>query len=181
VNPVLVVPYDPAWPEASRRAEGWIGLLLGDAASAIHHIGSTSVPGLCAKPILDVLVEASDLERIDALAPVLVGAGWIARGEYGIPGRRYFVLPTGTELRVDLYTFRRQDPNVVRLLRFRDHLRAHPAAAEAYGALKRRLASEHARDGDAYQEGKGPFVSRILAEAEASVSATRTPTTPAAP
>ena len=158
---VHVVPYDELWPEAFGREEGRLATLLGPAAMAIHHIGSTSVRGLWAKPVLDVLVETADLAMIDQLEPSFISAGYVPKGEYGIPGRRYFSRPQGTELKTHVHAFQEGDLSVTRHLLFRDFLRLHPAVAEEYSALKRQLAHECGGDADAYQAGKSSFIFRI--------------------
>jgi GrpB-like predicted nucleotidyltransferase (UPF0157 family) len=158
---VQVVPYDERWPEAFVREEDRLAALLGPAAVAIHHIGSTGVPGLWAKPVLDVLVETADLAMIDQLEPAFIAAGYVPKGEHGIAGRRYFSRPKGTELKTHVHAFREGDPSVTRHLLFRDFLRLHPAVAEEYSALKRQLAHECGGDADAYQAGKSSFISRI--------------------
>ena len=158
---VQVVPYDDAWPGAFRREDRRLAHLLGPAAVAVHHIGSTSVPGLCSKPVLDVLVETPDLALIDQLEPELVAAGYVAKGEYGIAGRRYFSRPADTELKTHVHVFREGNSVVARHLLFRDYLRLHPHVAAEYCALKRHLAHECGRDAEGYQAGKSSFISRI--------------------
>ena len=134
---------------------------------AIHHIGSTSVPGLCSKPVLDLLIETSDLRSIDGFQHEFAAVGYMAKGEHGIPGRRYFSRPAGTEMKAHVHAFLAGDPTGARHLLFRDYLRNHPVVAGEYCALKRRLALEHGGDARAYQAGKGAFISRILSRAGA--------------
>ncbi|XDK22198.1 Hypothetical protein ABZS17I87_02528 [Kosakonia cowanii] len=86
-----MVPYDEKWPELFNAESFLIKRLLGEVAKDIHHIGSTSVPGLSAKPVIDVLVEVSDINELDQCTPAMVNAGYVARGENGIAGRRYFI------------------------------------------------------------------------------------------
>src|SRR5581483_9409001 len=87
---VTVVPYDPRWPAAFERAAREVREALGESLLAIHHIGSTSIPGIHAKPIIDMLAVASDLSRVDQCAERMRGIGYEAMGEFGIGGRRYF-------------------------------------------------------------------------------------------
>lgn len=119
------------------------------------------MPGLCAKPVLDVLVETFDLKLIDRLEPEFAAAGYVARGEYGIVGRRYFSRPEGAELKTHVHVFGEGSPEVRRHLIFRDYLRSHPEVAAEYCALKRLLAHAHDRDAEAYQAGKRDFIARI--------------------
>lgn len=166
IEPVRVVPYDDRWPEIFRLEADRLELALGPGAVSIHHIGSTSVSGLCAKPVIDILIETSSLATIDHAVPELERREYVARGEYGIPSRRYFSRPaTSSDSKVHLHAFRRGGPHVARHLQFRDYLRAHPAVAAQYCALKRRLAANHPEDVDAYQAGKADFIERVEAEA----------------
>ena len=160
-KPIRIVPYDARWPEAFRREEGRLSALIGPAALAIHHIGSTAVPGLCSKPVVDVLVEAADLAWVDQLEPEFVSAGFVPKGEYGIAGRRYFSRPEGRELKTHVHVFQKGDPAVARHLLFRDLLRGEPGVADDYCALKLELAHEHGGDAEAYQNGKAAFISSV--------------------
>lgn len=165
IRTVQILPHDPAWHLEFESVRTALRLVLGAAATAIHHIGSTSVPGLCAKPVIDVLVEATDLRALDEAAPGLEAIGYEARGEHGIPGRRYFSRPAGAGPTVHVHAFRSGSPEVVRHLRFRDHLRSHPEDAAAYGLLKQELARRFAQDRDAYQTRKAGFISDVVARA----------------
>lgn len=162
---VEVVAYDPTWPSEFDRVRGELSAVLGPSAAAIHHIGSTSVPGLCAKPVIDVLVETPDLSMIDRASPSLERLGYEARGEYGIEGRRYFSRPPGPSLKVHVHCFESGHVRGARHLRFRDWLRLHPVEAASYGDLKRRLADTYADDRDGYQDAKAGFIEELLAMA----------------
>lgn len=89
---IVVVPYDEKWPEMFEAERFLIQALLGDVAKNVHHIGSTSVPGLSAKPVIDMLLEVSDINQLDKCTPLMVNAGYVARGENGIAGRRSTLL-----------------------------------------------------------------------------------------
>jgi GrpB-like predicted nucleotidyltransferase (UPF0157 family) len=152
---ITVVDHDPAWTrEYEAEAEALREALRG-CLCAVHHIGSTAVPGLPAKPILDILAEVTDLDA---------GLGYRAMGEHGIEGRRYFQKghPRHTH---HLHIFRRGNPNVTRHLAFRDYLRAHPERAREYGELKLRLARKDPYDVEGYLEGKKELVSRLQEQA----------------
>jgi len=88
---IIVVPYDDRWPEMFEAESLLIKTLLGGMVKDVHHIGSTSVPGLSAKPVIDILLEVSDLKELDKYHSAMAHAGYIARGENGIAGRRYFI------------------------------------------------------------------------------------------
>ncbi len=156
---VIVVPHDPSWPrhfdvEARRIAER-----AGDIVVRLHHIGSTAIPGIHAKPIIDILMEVTALQALDAVTPELEALGYEAKGEFGIPGRRYFRKNDALGRRTHhVHAFESGTHDVQRHLAFRDYMIAHPAAAHAYGELKRELARQHPDDSKAYMDGKDAFV-----------------------
>lgn len=168
---VRVVPYDPAWPELYAveiaRVEP---ILLSHAVSLVfEHTGSTAVPGLAAKPVLDILAgRRSDADRVPAIA-ALQAAGYVYRGEQGIAGRDFF--RRGEPRQYHLH-FTAVDSTFWRDHRtFRDYLRTHPDAAATYAILKRELAARYPHDRSAYIDGKTVFIQGILAEARRSSGA----------
>ena len=129
--------YSPDWPaQFEEEARAWRAL-LGDDLLAIHHIGSTSVPGLAAKPTIDLLPLVRSLARIGGATPRLQDAGYKAWGEYGLPGRRYFTKDREDAFRthnIHVYSF--DDPDVERHLAFCAYLRHDAGARAEYEALK---------------------------------------------
>jgi GrpB-like predicted nucleotidyltransferase (UPF0157 family) len=162
---VRVVPQDPAWEETFRAEAATLRSVLADEALAIHHIGSTSVPGLRAKPTVDVLVEVRKIENLDDLEEPMAASGYEAWGEHGIPGRRFFTQDRGPERLCNVHVFEANTPEVERHLIFRDYLREHPGTARAYGDLKADLAAKFPTDIEAYMDGKDAFVKRTEKEA----------------
>ncbi len=162
---VRVVPHDPAWKEAFEAEAAALRSVLGDEAVAIHHIGSTSVPNLHAKPTVDVLVEAREIGNLDDLETELDEGGYEAWGEYGIPGRRFFTRDGGPERLCNVHVFEAGSPGVERHLAFRDYLTRHPETARAYGDLKGDLAERFPADMEAYMNGKDAFVKKVEKEA----------------
>lgn len=157
---VEVVAYDPAWPEAFEREADLLQDILGDNAVRIFHIGSTSVPGLRAKPILDILPVVASLERLDASAERLAALGYVAMGEYGIPGRRYFY-KGGARRTHHLHAFGYDcTEHILRHVAFRDYLRRHEGVAAEYATLKTGLAAQYPDDIESYCDGKDGFVKR---------------------
>ncbi len=165
---VLVLPHDPEWTirfasEARRIAEA-----LGPNVVAIHHIGSTAIPGLPAKPIIDVLVEVSRIADIASREPAMVARDYEAKREYGLPGRRYFRKSDRRGVRTHhVHCYEASSPEVARHLAFRDFVREHPDTAREYAELKQTLASAHPDDSRAYAAGKAAFIQRIDVRASA--------------
>ena len=162
---VRVVPHDPAWEKGFEREAAALRSVLADEALAVHHIGSTSVPGLRAKPTIDVLIEAREIGKLDDLEAEMAEKGYEAWGEYGTPGRRFFTRDLGPERLCNVHAFEAGSPEVERHLAFRDYLARHPETARAYGDLKKELAESFPEDMEAYMEGKDAFVKRVEREA----------------
>jgi len=161
-EPIIIVPYDPAWPGIFVRLRDGIVAALGATVLRVEHVGSTSVPGLAAKPIIDidaVILTETDLpEAIRKLA----GAGYRHEGERGIAGRHAFAQPDGLPAH-HLYVCDDGNPELRRHLAFRDYLRANPAESARYGALKERLAAQFGSDRDGYTDAKSAFITKALA------------------
>jgi GrpB-like predicted nucleotidyltransferase (UPF0157 family) len=156
---VYVIPYRDEWPALFREERDRILRALGTTAVALHHIGSTAVPGHAAKPIVDMLLEVTALADLDAQAGALERFGYEPKGEFGLPGRRYFRRDDERGIRTHhLHAYAAGSADVERHLAFRDYLVAHRAAAADYGALKRDLAARHPDDSRAYSAAKDAFV-----------------------
>jgi GrpB-like predicted nucleotidyltransferase (UPF0157 family) len=159
---VEVVPHDPRWRDSFEAESRQIAAALGENVVAIHHIGSTAVPGIHAKPIVDLLVEVKDLAGLDGRSAAMESLGYEVMGEYGIPGRRYFRKDNQEGIRTHhVHAFEAGSAEVERHLAFRDYMIAHPADAQRYGELKRKLAQEHPQSADAYMDGKDGFIQEI--------------------
>ena len=162
---VVLVEHDPAWAGV---AEGYAAGLRGAVSCLVevHHIGSTSVAGLAAKPIIDLMPVATGLEALDRERGAVEGLGYGWHGEQGIAGRRYCTLDDGEGRRiVQLHWFAEGDPGVTRHLAFRDYLRAHAEVAAAYEAEKRRARDLWPGDSWGYCEEKAAWVRRVEGEA----------------
>lgn len=160
---VRVVPYDPEWVHQFEQAEGDLAEALGPAALAIHHVGSTSVPGLAAKPILDLLVGVADLEKALSLVPAIEGLGYRFHPGEDTPDRHYFRRWAAPELRTHhLSLAERTSAHYLETLAFRDALRADEERARAYGRIKQELALRHPGDRKAYLAGKSAFIQDVL-------------------
>lgn len=132
----------------------------------VHHIGSTSVPGLAAKPIIDLMPLVTDLPALDRQQAQLEALGYDWRGEYGIPERRYCTLADGSGVRlVQLHFFTADSPQVTRHVAFRDYLRAYPDVASAYEKEKRRARDLHPYDVHGYTDEKDAWIRRTEVKA----------------
>lgn len=172
---ILVLPYQASWPEDFHAEQTALLTALAASAIALHHIGSTAVPGLAAKPIIDMLLEVTDLAQLDARTDALAHLGYIAKGENGIAGRRYFYKnsPSSDHQRSHhLHAFVCGAPEVRQHLLFRDFLRANPTTAAEYAALKSALAQQFADNPAGYQDGKNAFIAKTLQQALKNISAT---------
>ncbi|MBN1826563.1 MAG: GrpB family protein [Candidatus Eisenbacteria bacterium] len=160
---IRVVPYDPSWQAAFAAERELLAPLFADLDPVIHHIGSTAVPGLAAKPIIDVLIEVREIAAVDRLDSAMRAAGYTPMGEYGIPGRRFFLHGPGPdeERTAHVHVFAKGSPDAERHLAFRDYLIARPDEAKAYGALKRELARRHPHDIEAYMAGKEALIREL--------------------
>lgn len=155
---VLILPHDPAWrgrfaAEAARLLQLFAGVALD-----VHHVGSTAVDGLPAKPVLDVLLGVTSVEAMDARRADAEALGYHWHGEAGIGGRRYLTLLGPAYDAVHVHAFEAGHPEIGRHLAFRDYLRAHPERSAAYAALKATLAERHGADRAAYTDAKGAFI-----------------------
>jgi GrpB-like predicted nucleotidyltransferase (UPF0157 family) len=141
---------------------------LSDLPIELHHIGSTAIPGIAAKPVIDMLGIVPAVEALDAGAHRLAVLGYEALGEFGIPGRRYFRKngPDGVRTH-QLHAFAVGSPDIQRHLDFRDYLRAFATEAAAYAALKQSLAERCGSDMDAYSDGKTEFIQAVERRAAA--------------
>lgn len=157
---IKVVSYSPDWPRMFVVESRVIKEALGANCIEVHHIGSTSVSGLAAKPIIDIMPVVQDISMVDTHRSAMEALGYIAMGEYGIPMRRYF--QKGEDIRThNVHVFEQGNPEIDRHLKFRDWLRTHPNDLEAYASLKQDLASRFPEDIFSYCIGKGEFIASI--------------------
>lgn len=166
VRKIEVVPYDLAWPRLFEEEKHRLMEILPDALLVqVLHIGSTSVPGLAAKPVIDISLVVSDIDELDSYQEAMLTLGYESWGEYGLPGRRYY--PKGGDERTHQIHAYQYDSlyELGRHVAFRDYLRVHPKTAEEYGQLKMRGALVHPTDIDGYCDYKDEFVKNVEKEA----------------
>jgi len=163
LNPIVIEPYNSKWTQEFERIRDYIMLYIGDLAVAVHHVGSTSVPGLAAKPIIDLDVEIASYGVFPQICERLTEAGWRHEGNYGIESREAFKPIKQLDfMKHHLYVCPSDSIELKRHLAFRDTLRSDKSAVDEYGTLKQRLAERHGNDIDAYIDGKTAFIKKVL-------------------
>lgn len=159
---VIVVSYDPGWAEEFLRLKAHLAQALQGRILSIEHVGSTSVEGLPAKPILDIDVVMRSYDDFPGIQSCLERLGYWHEGDLGIPGREAFAYAeTGGFMAHHLYVCPQDSAELKRHVAFRDYLRAHPGDREKYGDVKREAARKHPENIDAYLEEKGPVIAEI--------------------
>ena len=168
---IEVVDYDPLWVAAFEKEAALLNGVFGERVVEIHHIGSTAVPGLDAKPIIDILIVLDNTGDISSFDRAMEDAGYRVRGECldatipGTPGRFYFTKETNGVRSHHVHVYAKGHREISDKLAFRDYLRAHREKAAAYGELKRRIAIQHRLDNIGYMRAKDGFVKATLLEA----------------
>jgi GrpB-like predicted nucleotidyltransferase (UPF0157 family) len=165
---IVLVEYDPRWPALFEQAAEQIRAALGDAALEIHHVGSTSVPGLMAKPRIDINLVVADTTDEEAYVPRLEAAGYVLRVRE--PDWFEHRMLRGSEPPVNLHVFPSECPEVERMLIFRDWLRASEADRELYARTKRELGAQEWKYVQNYADAKTAVVEEILARAVSASS-----------
>jgi GrpB-like predicted nucleotidyltransferase (UPF0157 family) len=159
---VNVVPPSPRWREAFETEARNVAGALGENVVAVHHIGSTAIPQIYAKPVIDLLVEVADIARVDEQSSAMESLGYEVMGEFGIPGRRYFRKDNREGTRThQIHAFEAGSAEAARHLAFRDYMIAHPDDAQNYSELKRKLAAAHPQNMDGYMDGKDDFIKEM--------------------
>lgn len=162
---VIVLPYDDAWRQSFIDISAELREALGELALRIEHVGSTSVPGLAAKPIIDVDVVISDYSMLDAVNAALQTIGYYHQGDFGIAGREAFGYDGKEHLQKHhLYVCPQDSAELNRHISFRDYLRTHPDAVREYSRVKAEGAALYPHDIDKYIEHKSPFIAGIYRE-----------------
>ena len=167
---VVVTGWSPDWSAWFARIRDYLAPALAGLDVRLEHVGSTSVPGLAAKPVidLDIVAPAGKPDLLPAVRGALAGLGYASRGDLGVPGRETFARPDrarhpqAPDLYYHLYLGLAGSASIANHLLLRDWLRAHPDDARRYGDLKRRLAAEFPEDIDAYIRGKTALVVSLL-------------------
>lgn len=169
-SPVIIVDYDKAWPAMYEAERARLLRELGSVIIAVEHVGSTAVPGLAAKPIIDIMAGVRHVDDARACLPVLARMGYVYHPEFEalIPERRFFIKHGPDDARTHHLHIVEPGTEFWELhILFRDYLRAHRDVAEAYAQLKRRLAAQFAFNRPAYQDAKTDFIQAVEEKARA--------------
>ena len=165
---VKIVPYQQEWAALYEEEKQRILAAISQDVLEIQHVGSTSIPGMPAKPILDMAIAVRSFEEAGVCIPPMEAIGYRYKGECDIPFRHYFVKDKPRTHQIHMVE--RGSSEWERMLLFRDFLRYHPVAAREYADLKLRLASEYNSDVERYTNMKGPFIEKIIMEARKALS-----------
>ena len=162
-KPIVVEQYNTDWPKAFEEIRAYLLPHIGDLIIDIHHVGSTSVPGLAAKPIIDFDIEIASMEVFGEIKNRLAKLGYRHEGDNGIEGREAFKREMLDDfMAYHMYVCPSDSAELMRHIKLRDYLRANPVAAGEYGALKLALAKKHGNDIDTYIDGKTAFIMECL-------------------
>jgi len=157
---IEVVPHDSNWEQKFKEEAKKIEKIFKEIFVDIHHIGSTAIPLVKAKPIIDIMVEVKDINKVDSYNKQMEELGYEALGKYGIPKRRFFQ-KGGNNRTHHVHIFEKGNLQIKRHIDFRDYLISHPKVARKYSLLKEKLAKKYRYDIDKYQEGKNIFIKKI--------------------
>ena len=162
---VRLVPYAAEWVQLFEVEKTALQLVLGAYVLDIQHVGSTAIPGMLAKPIIDIAIAVTDFEQARVCIPLMEGLGYEYRGEQGIPRRHMFA--KGNPRTFHVHMLESESLEWQNRLLFRDYLCQHPDAAREYAQLKLQLATQYPQDRVAYTDGKASFIQQLLQLAKA--------------
>jgi GrpB-like predicted nucleotidyltransferase (UPF0157 family) len=165
--PVELRPHDPEWLHLADAEARLLTSILGSNLQIVHHIGSTAIPGIRAKPILDIMPVIGSLAELDKCQGKMCALGYEWWGEFGLPGRRYCTKtdPETGRRTVHLHCYEKDSAEIRRHLAFRDYLRAHPGIAAEYDAMKGACQCRHSSDSHAYADCKASWIRNAEAKA----------------
>ena len=163
-----IVEHDLRWEKMFEIEKAILKKVFNENIIQIEHIGSTSVPNLAAKPIIDIIIIVYDINKVDEFNAEMAKYGYTAKGEYGMPGRRYFVKfkEDGVNRTHHVHIFEKENLFTDKMLLFRDFLRVNQQARTKYENTKRELSKKYYHDSTSYTNGKSDCINEILTEAK---------------
>lgn len=161
---IEILPYDKNWKVQYEKEKTLLLNIFKNSINHIYHIGSTSIPNLAAKPVIDILIDTYSISNIDNFNQEMIKAGYEPLGEYGIKNRRFF-LKGGDNRTHHVHIFQKNDHNIIRHLAFRDYLNHNKKRLKEYEELKIKLAIKYPYDINGYCEGKNNLIKEIEKEA----------------
>ncbi len=153
--------YSADWPLEFEREAARLRMYLRDVIITVYHIGSTSVPGLAAKPVIDLMPMVSSIQRVDELTPILEKEGYRAWGEYGLPGRRFFTRDRNNYRTHNIHFYPEEHPDIIRHLAFCAYLCNHEADRLEYEQVKRAAFAHHPANIQGYMDEKDSFIKKL--------------------
>lgn len=160
---IIIEPYNPLWPKYYREEAKALKKVFNKELEAIHHVGSTSVKGLAAKPIIDIIPVVKNIQKVDDLNDKMEALGYEVKGEFGLPFRRFFTKRQGSA-QFNVHVYEKHHPEISRMILLREYLKKHPADKKRYAVLKSELAQKFPDDINAYCEAKTDFIKEIDAK-----------------
>lgn len=165
-----IAEYDPIWGHQFETEALLLQSIFGEVALDIHHIGSTAIPGIKAKPIIDILITTNDIKTIDNFDDQMEQLDYVIGGEFGLPGRRFYCKGDEEHCHFHVHIYEATHPSVEKYLLFRDYMIAHPNDAKTYESLKTDLATKYPNNRTLYTQSKGDFINQVFKKAAAWVS-----------
>ncbi|MEK6796901.1 MAG: GrpB family protein [Spirochaetota bacterium] len=164
---VILTEYTEEWlNKYNAESQLWVDM-LNDNLVAIHHVGSTAIGTIKAKPIIDIMIVTKQLERLDTFSSILLGKGYEVKGENGISGRRYFQKDINGERVYHIHAYEEGHKEIADHILFRDYMRENLTCALEYEKLKMQLASTYPNDKKEYGKGKDEYIQKIIKKARA--------------
>jgi GrpB-like predicted nucleotidyltransferase (UPF0157 family) len=160
-----IVDYSPQWAADFKTEAAHLKAIFKDAIFSIHHIGSTSIPAIKAKPIIDILITTKNLEKIDDFDTQMEHQGYVVGGEFGLPGRRFYCKGNQYHCQIHIHVYELSNPVVEKYVLFRNYLIAHPNEVKDYETLKMELAEKYPHNRTLYTQSKSRFIEKILTKA----------------
>lgn len=166
-TPIVLTPHSTEWAAMARAEADKLAAALGDQLLVVHHIGSTAIPGIKAKPIVDLLPVVLDIRALDSQKSAITALGYEWLGEYGLPGRRFcrLIEPQTSTRKFHAHFYAVGNSEITRHIAFRDYLLAYPAIAKTYEAEKEAAAALNPNDRLAYNDAKNDWVKRTERDA----------------